>query len=600
MQDPSDFSSTRLKVQLKPEFATSLETDSQKTGPHHAMWPGIAYSACHGDLGSEESLEFVRHQLSRCLDRHAACTSLVGGASYMPTRILDLGDRDNGALNQTSRRSIMLINSAKVTGDRSYACLSHRWNSNGHTIITTRETYAKHKDCISFTDLSPVYQDAVHISRRLGIRYLWIDSLCIIQDDAADWQVESQTMATVYGRALLTLARHCDMSGSMRETGNERYIVSCPAVSPPIYVREVPEHINVHQIPFSDRRNKFSLLSRGWVFQERLLSPRIVHISNEEIAWECMETYNCQCGLLPQDIEARVGMPTRWQSPKTSHARALGLLDSARTPNKAALLERWRSIVEDYSGLDLTIEADRLPAIRGCAEQIREKLGASYCFGLWESGSAFELAWSKTGSSILQNPRCPELFCLPTWSWAAVHGTVDYNAAHSVDPTCEYPWAPTVFKQARNDPCEGQTSFYWVITGQVMSGRLNLRDPGEVADRFQILEDDLELQDSTSWSRLHWHTFYPDFQLARTDWDEDDWYDITFLRLCGNDREIVFLVLWRYGKAIPGTGQDRYTDEGHPIYQRIGIIRLYEDGYENPDPKRRRWRRTRKATIALE
>lgn len=507
----------------------------------------------------------------------------------MPTRILDLGVVDDGELDQLFRRSLNLIDSAEVTGDRRYACLSHRWESSGHIIRTTRETFAKHRDGISFPTLSPTYQDAVHVLRRLGIRYLWIDSLCIIQDDDADWQEESKTMATVYGKALLTLARHCDKFGSMRETGNRRHIVSGPSISPPVYVRKVFGHIN-QQI------NHFSLLSRGWVFQERLLSPRIVHISNDEIFWECMETYNCQCGLASLRNQSQ-------PSPKISHARALGLIDRTGTPNKAALLRRWRLIVQDYSGLDLTIAADRLPAIRGCAEQIRAKLDDSYYFGLWKSGSAFDLAWKVSHLENRKISRYPELFYLPTWSWAAVHGSVDYGLAYLVDPTCGYPWAAAVFKQAQNDPCEGQTSSYWVITGQVMSGKLSLRyleGTTEVIAYLEILRDDLDLQNSTAWSRLHWHTFYPDFQLARTDWDEDDRYDIISLRLCGKDRETVFLVLWRYGKAIPGTGQDRYTDEGHPIYQRIGIIRLYGDGYENPDPKRRRWRRTREATIALE
>lgn len=415
----------------------------------------------------------------------------------MPKRILDLGDRDNGELNQTSRRSIILINSAEVTGDRSYACLSHRWNSSGHTIITTRETYAKHRDGIFFTDLSPVYQDAVHVSRRLGIRYLWIDSLCIIQDDAADWQVESQTMATVYGRALLTLARHCDMPGSMRETGNERYIVRCSSLSPPIYVREVPGHINDSEISFSGRQHQFSLLSRGWVFQERLLSSRIVHISNEEIAWECMETYTCQCGIFPHDIEARFGIRTQWQSPKTSHARALGLLDQTRIPNKAALLSRWCSIVEEYSKLDLTIAADRLPAIRGCAEQIKEKLGGSYSFGLWESGSTFQLAWSLvTDPRKVPNPRRSELFCLPTWSWAAVHGIIDYRMAYESDVEYGSAWTSAIFKQAQNDPCEGQISTYCVLTGQVMSGKLSLH--ARKSERLLILRDDSDPQERTS------------------------------------------------------------------------------------------------------
>jgi hypothetical protein len=206
----------------------------------------------------------------------------------MPTRVSDLGITEDGALETPSREPVRLVNSINVIGDRRYACLSHRWSLSGHTLITKQTTYERHMVGIRYQDLDLAFQDTVHIMRRLGVRYLWIDSLCIIQDNDEDWRTESKSMAIVYNKALFTLARHCDSKTSLGYTPDVREIVSDPSVSPPVYARIRFKHI-WGQFRLDEDFYESSLLDRAWVYQERLLSPRVVHFSDTEISGNVMK-----------------------------------------------------------------------------------------------------------------------------------------------------------------------------------------------------------------------------------------------------------------------------------------------------------------------
>jgi hypothetical protein len=499
----------------------------------------------------------------------------------MPTRILDLGVIGDGATDMSSRRGVRLVESAGLAGERKYACLSYRWGSNN--VRTMRATYEQHQDGIAFKDLTLAFQDTVHIVRRLGVRYLWIDSLCIVQDDEEDWRAESKTMATVYNRALFTLARHVDSTTSLRSLSQMQiHTVSGPSVSPPVFARIRPKHVwNI-----TDREH-FPLLKRGWVYQERLLSPRVIHFTEFEILWECHEVSKCHC-----DPTAPVS-----RAPKSHHARALGLTDHTAIVNEAAIRERWRSIINEYSGLDLTKLSDRLPAIQGCAEQVRPYLQDSYSFGLWTRGSGRDLFWVHW--HVRPERRPIQLLHVPTWSWASVSGRVRYDDSHVRD-------VEVVIEHVQDDSCQGQTSAYWLITGQVMPARLKLGiDPfaGDTGyhhgDKRGIeieVAGDYSVEGIPACLLSNKYSFFPDFALRGDDWDHESWYDIIIVRMLEGIFGDPSLVLWRYGKAIPGSGQERQTNDGYPIYQRIGCI-LEQRLFARPIVD---WSKVNRVTIALE
>jgi hypothetical protein len=506
------------------------------------------------------------------MDWHA-CQTLAVDDAYMPTRILDIGMVDDGTVDKSSRTGVRLVKSDGITGKRDYACLSYRWGSTGENSITTRATYEQHRTGIAFKDLTLAFQDMVHIARRLGVRYLWIDSLCIVQDDEEDWRAESKTMATVYSKALFTLARHVDSTTSLRSLPKPQiHTVSDPSVSPPVFARKRAKHL---WDAFDSEPSP--LLKRGWVYQERLLSPRIIHFTDFEIVWECCQRLRCQCS--PKYIPIYAD-----EIPKIKHVEALGTEDRTAIVDEAEIRERWRGIIQEYSRLDLTRLSDRLPAIQGCAEQIRPYLRDSYSFGLWTKGSGLDLAWS-TFPSGADERRPHELFHVPTWSWASVGGQVRYH-----DRGDQY--VKVVFEHAQDDPCPGQTSAYWLITGQMMPARLKI-DHSRKVD-IEVSSDYSMARTSASLLVRSGSGFRPDFALHTDDWNDESWYDISIVRIGRNLLSEIFLVLWRYGKSIPGSGQERQTKDGYPIYQRVGLIEEYRRVSVLD------WSKVSQSTIALE
>jgi hypothetical protein len=201
----------------------------------------------------------------------------------MRTQVLDVGTHQSSSLEESAEAPIKLVESREISRNRTYVCLSHRWSATERTIVTEQATYERHRSAIAFQDLGVVFQDVVHILRRLGVRYVWIDSLCIIQDLVEDWRTESNTMARVYSHGLFTLARH---SGHSKPKSHMRlearsYLVSEPLASPLVYAQGCIPHI-WHKW---DIKENFPLQQRGWVYQERFLSQRVAHFTDREIAW---------------------------------------------------------------------------------------------------------------------------------------------------------------------------------------------------------------------------------------------------------------------------------------------------------------------------
>jgi hypothetical protein len=187
-----------------------------------------------------------------------------------------------------------------------YIALSHCWGSVQHCTLTSR-TLPEFKSSIPWHILPKTFQDAIIFSTKLDVYYIWIDALCIIQDDPTDWEIESAKMADIYQDSYLTLAA----------TGSSNDVGGCfpPGESATIaaeYQLSVRRSLfHSHHImarkkvthwawpPSKASANVHPLLSRGWAFQERILSPRVLHFCKEELLWECRGETVCECGSLP-------------------------------------------------------------------------------------------------------------------------------------------------------------------------------------------------------------------------------------------------------------------------------------------------------------
>lgn len=222
----------------------------------------------------------------------------------MPSRLLYVGLSDN-------LTCIRLVESLPKI--QKYVALSHCWGDQSSICTTTKATFQDRAREIPWSSLSKTFQDAVSITRSLNISLLWIDSLCIIQDDAQDWQAESVKMAEVYSQAYLTISATGGSSGASgclfprwHETGLGQKILHSTShfqsklVSPSqnVNIRYSSQAHKQFQGDLYPPLSGAPLWERAWAFQERILSNRIIHFHGEEMIWECQETANCECGYL--------------------------------------------------------------------------------------------------------------------------------------------------------------------------------------------------------------------------------------------------------------------------------------------------------------
>ncbi|KAK1837581.1 het domain-containing protein [Colletotrichum chrysophilum] len=240
----------------------------------------------------------------------------------LPTRLVMLHDsRPQGDLGPGAPLEIRLIETSSIAqtfeDDMRYIALSHCWGSPdvaAWMIQTTTETIGEFSQSIPWGGLTKTFQDAMLVAKHIGIRYIWIDSLCIVQDDAQDWALEASRMASVYENAHLTISAMGATDGRQGlfiNTGSEpilrRHVheIKLPGLQYPIYVRRNASY-GISESPDPRELTEMPLLYRGWVFQERILSSRILHFTEIELNFEdARGRSSCECKELYHYIDGR-------------------------------------------------------------------------------------------------------------------------------------------------------------------------------------------------------------------------------------------------------------------------------------------------------
>lgn len=308
---------------------------------------------------------------------------------------------------------------------------------------TTRESLAERYRNIPFSQLPKTSQDAVQITRALGFRYLWIDSLCIIQDDTTDWELESAKMAGIYEESCLTIAATASVDSkggfffkrwSRQPLGRRSNIETFEFQrnfgdgDRTVYVRQALEsgHFTIAGTPQYPKfpTNTAPLLHRAWAYQERILAPRILHVNTDEMFWECKHCTLCECGYLSWDRKQsdlehldREGLLVARPS-STSKSRIARAVDQAAPIENVRLI--WQHILKDYTTLALTKESDRLPALSGLANFLSQRFETRYLAGLWEDNLAVELLWQRERSTTQGLCSWNTTSNMPSWSWASI------------------------------------------------------------------------------------------------------------------------------------------------------------------------------------
>jgi hypothetical protein len=152
---------------------------------------------------SSSTSQWLNDRVKECLSTHSDCHAVSQSAAYLPTRVIDVG-----SCAETWTRRVHIVHPAIENLQGPYTTLSYCWGGAQDSSLKTTNLQ-KYEDPlfgINIANLPKKLQDAILVTRRLGIRFLWVDSLCIVQDDPNDWKREAATMCHVYQNSHLTIA----------------------------------------------------------------------------------------------------------------------------------------------------------------------------------------------------------------------------------------------------------------------------------------------------------------------------------------------------------------------------------------------------------
>ncbi|CAI9634172.1 unnamed protein product [Alternaria burnsii] len=277
-------------------------------------------------------------------------------------------------------------------------------------------------DGIDIDELPLTFQQAIMLTKSLGVEYIWIDSLCIIQDDENDWANECTRMTSVYMNSFINIGANA----AVDSRGGLFHERSWKSVNPlSVHLTYIPT--NWHRKPVVLWPNPESgnpldhapLGDRGWVVQERLLAPRTVHFLAHKVVWECDE-----CQASETDATGKLEYTSLSRRTYLAVSRPPGNGAGDRTTQ---FLWTWSDIVKLYSTGKLSVATDKLVALSGVAkfmyEHRQDNRALQYYAGHWSHNFESQLTWSV---SYLSTGSRSRTYVAPSWSWASYNGEVSF------------------------------------------------------------------------------------------------------------------------------------------------------------------------------
>lgn len=350
----------------------------------------------------------------------------------MPTRVIDIGSKPQ----ETNSARLVITNGLREP----YIALSYCWGPGASkSLKLTRKNISSLTHSLPREELSAAHRDTFQIAGELGIRYVWIDALCIIQGDPDDWEHESKRMGRVYGNALLTViaGRSGDSSQSFIENNLDQEPSPCPL--PLETSREGVDTSGLFVcLPRHGRHGPVS--DRAWCFQELHLSRRSLLYGEEQLMFRCREQ------LLFENGESSVNQPagaaiTAGPSADLRHPQLFGATTPGPTPvRRERVLSEWYILLREYTWRELSNPHDIFAALSGIAQLADQTLKSRYLAGIWEVDMVRGLLWkschqTQTGGISWQRLGWPPVTRpkptplapgpvrrAPSWSWAAVQG----------------------------------------------------------------------------------------------------------------------------------------------------------------------------------
>ncbi|KAI9148809.1 heterokaryon incompatibility protein [Paramyrothecium foliicola] len=406
---------------------------------------------------SQESWDFMEKSLKNCLENHP---------------------------NRDGLDTVKLCERHDISKDSEYIALSHCWGQHPMLTLTDPSLSSETESSISVEDLKSgiqttglpaTFRHAVAVTRNLGISYLWIDALCIIQNSVKDWATEALTMHEVYSSAICTLAATFSYDGNGGLFKHRNPASVNPVCVQPVWADDPDVELLVRPLDYwRIHITDAPLNQRGWVVQERVLSRRIIHFGMNQILWEC-DTIDC-CEGFPAGLPTIAGdRNTRFKGLELETDgfdlmnNALKKLEiretsSAQAPAEASKEKKphaiqeghetglegyylWSQVLEKYTVTRLTKGSDKLVAISGLVKHFQTFLKDEFVSGLWRSILPSQLLWKvedgaevstfvhpdlaearweeyKTNARGTVNASRSEVWRAPTWSWASIDGQI--------------------------------------------------------------------------------------------------------------------------------------------------------------------------------
>ncbi|PQE07936.1 heterokaryon incompatibility protein [Rutstroemia sp. NJR-2017a WRK4] len=402
-----------------------------------------------------ECYALANEWLQDCMHNHKDCGPLTALPS--PTRIINVGSQ------ASSKHPFLDVDAPR--DHCMWAALSYQWGGSDELKLKA-ETFARLKSGIPVGDFPSTLRDAILITRELGLQYIWIDALCIFQDSEDDWNAEAGRMRDVYAGAAITIVAanslstaagiHAERPLETDSNGQCQLAWSCEET---VLLRPA-SHISQRVA------NSSPWFTRGWTFQEGLLSPRTLSYGRDQLVWECAHHTQDESGhinLLEQKYGSKDLLHKLRKSRRTKTSRISQLFSvqwfmfMAELQNQRARFGfppstlayagvnmqdewgmdpylRWCDIVEEFSVRKFTVATDILPALSGIAQEFALITRDTYCAGMWKTYMLVSLLWWR--QSLLKPKKefpidvdwfshidwkKPEEYKAPSWSWASLN-----------------------------------------------------------------------------------------------------------------------------------------------------------------------------------
>ncbi|KAH7112428.1 heterokaryon incompatibility protein-domain-containing protein [Dactylonectria macrodidyma] len=441
--------------------------------------------------GSSTNLVRMSSWLNHCQEHHN-CKTMPG---VMPTRLIEI----TGTPETISLR----LRQTEEVGRVPFAALSYCWGGE-QPMKCLSSNIVSYGTAIPFEKQPPTIKDAAKVCQGMGLQYLWIDALCIIQDDSNDKSVEIAKMPSIYGSATVTIAAARSSSATEGFLG-ERFpgprggaIVSYRCMDGEL------GSITLVKLDDGGFESVEPIDERGWTLQERLLSSRIIEFGSRQTRWICPEIRSS--GFSLEGFTDGWKRDVNFSSKRKTEALDLENIRTAKStidfygrPRDSKFqeylnsMEHWETICETFTERALTLSSDRVLAISGIAQIFARLSGDQYIAGLWKSCFHSGLLWKIQHSHLSpKNIPQPTTYQGPSWSWLSVNGPVNFGQV------CRPSECVAEILSCETEPAN-ETAPYGLIregsgrlvlaarTAPGIRTKVPLRSPGKFKDEVMIL-----------------------------------------------------------------------------------------------------------------